>query len=186
MLLFCSVVLSRVWLWEPRGCSPPGSSVPGISQPRILEWVALLFPRGSSRPRDQTHVYLYLLHWQADSWPLMPPRKPCCVYNSTVLADLPSGIFAFNFSAVLNFCLHQQFPTVLVPGTSCMEDNLSMDQGGGPMVSGWFSSAACSLGPWDAQFTVGFTLLWASNAAHLSGGGAQAVKPVMGRGCKYR
>ena len=37
-------------------CSPPGSSVHGISQARILEWVAILFSRGSSRPRDQTQV----------------------------------------------------------------------------------------------------------------------------------
>ena len=35
-------------------CSPPGSSVPGISQVRILEWVATFFSRASSRPRDQT------------------------------------------------------------------------------------------------------------------------------------
>ena len=37
-------------------CSSPGSSVHGISQARILEWVAILFSRGSSRPRDQTQV----------------------------------------------------------------------------------------------------------------------------------
>ena len=36
--------------------SPPGSSVHGISQERILDWVAISFSRGSSRPRDQTHV----------------------------------------------------------------------------------------------------------------------------------
>ena len=33
-------------------CSPPGSCVHGILQARILEWVAILFSRGSSRPRD--------------------------------------------------------------------------------------------------------------------------------------
>ena len=37
-------------------CSPPGSSVHGISQPGILEWVAISFFRGPSRPRDQTRV----------------------------------------------------------------------------------------------------------------------------------
>jgi len=37
-------------------CSPPGSSVHGILQARILEWVALSFFGGSSRPRDQTRV----------------------------------------------------------------------------------------------------------------------------------
>ena len=37
-------------------CSPPGSSVHGILQARILEWVAISFSRGSSRPKDWTHV----------------------------------------------------------------------------------------------------------------------------------
>ena len=44
-------------LW-PHGliCSPPASSVHGISQARILEWVAIFFSRGSSWPRDQTRI----------------------------------------------------------------------------------------------------------------------------------
>ena len=37
-------------------CSPPGSSVHEISQTKLLEWVAMSFSRGSSQPRDQTHV----------------------------------------------------------------------------------------------------------------------------------
>ena len=36
--------------------SPPGSSVHGILQASILEWVAMPFSRGSSRAREQTHV----------------------------------------------------------------------------------------------------------------------------------
>ena len=36
--------------------SLPGSSVHGIIQARILEWVAMPSSRGSSQPRDQTHV----------------------------------------------------------------------------------------------------------------------------------
>ena len=43
-------------LCHPMNCSPPGSSVHGISQARILEWVAISFSRGSSRPRNQTFV----------------------------------------------------------------------------------------------------------------------------------
>ena len=42
--------------YNPMGCSPPGSSVHGISQARILEWVAISFSRGSSWPRDWTQV----------------------------------------------------------------------------------------------------------------------------------
>ena len=37
-------------------CNPPGSSVHGILQARILEWVDISYSRGSSQPRDWTHV----------------------------------------------------------------------------------------------------------------------------------
>ena len=37
-------------------CSPPGSSVPGISQARVLEWAAISFARGSSQPGDWTQA----------------------------------------------------------------------------------------------------------------------------------
>ena len=43
-------------LCDPIHCSPPGSSVHGILQARILEWVAISSSRGSFQPRDQTHV----------------------------------------------------------------------------------------------------------------------------------
>ena len=55
----CTCVLSHfrhVWLCNPMDCSPPGSSVHGIFQARILEWVVIPFSRGSSWPRDWTHV----------------------------------------------------------------------------------------------------------------------------------
>ena len=41
---------------RPVDCSPPSSSVHGILHARILEWVAISFSRGSSRPRDRTQV----------------------------------------------------------------------------------------------------------------------------------
>ena len=41
-------------LFRPQDCSPPGSSVHGIFQARILEWVAVSFSRGSSPLRDRT------------------------------------------------------------------------------------------------------------------------------------
>ena len=40
------------------------------------KWVAMPSSRGSSQPRDQTCVSLYLLHWQVGSLPLVPPGKP--------------------------------------------------------------------------------------------------------------
>ena len=61
-------------LCDTMDCSPPGSSVPGILQARILEWVAMPSSMGLSRPRDQNHI-LHLLHWQVGSLPLIPPGK---------------------------------------------------------------------------------------------------------------
>ena len=52
----CSCVLRRVWLCNPLDCRPPGSSVGGIFQARILEWVAISSSRGSSPPRNQTRI----------------------------------------------------------------------------------------------------------------------------------
>ena len=52
----CLVTKLCSTLCNPMDCSPPGSSVLWISQARILEWVAISFSRGSSRPRDRTHA----------------------------------------------------------------------------------------------------------------------------------
>ena len=53
---WCEVTQSCPTLCDPVDGSPPGSSVHGILQARILEWVAISFSRGSSRPRDRTQV----------------------------------------------------------------------------------------------------------------------------------
>ena len=50
------VAQSCLTLCDPMDCSPPGSSVHGIFQARVLEWVAISFSRGSSQPRDRTQV----------------------------------------------------------------------------------------------------------------------------------
>ena len=43
-------------LWDPMNCSPPDSSVHGVFQARVLEWVAISYSRGSSWSKDQTRV----------------------------------------------------------------------------------------------------------------------------------
>ena len=43
-------------LYDPTDCSLPGASVHGISQARILVWVAISFSRGPSPPRGGTHI----------------------------------------------------------------------------------------------------------------------------------
>ena len=64
---------SCLTLCDPTDCSVPGSSVHGISQTKILEWVAISFFRGSSQSRDQNPC---LLHREADSLPLNQQGSP--------------------------------------------------------------------------------------------------------------
>ena len=56
VVVLCSVILLCPTLCYTMDCSPPGSFVHGISQARILEWVAISFSRGSSQLRGQTHI----------------------------------------------------------------------------------------------------------------------------------
>ena len=59
-------------LWDPMKCSQAVSSVRGILQARILEWVAIPFSRGSSQPQDQTRVSCFvgrlLTIWATQRW----------------------------------------------------------------------------------------------------------------------
>ena len=58
----CLVAKLYLTLCDPMGCSPPSSSVYGISQARIMECVAISFCRGSFWPKDQTHVFC-IVRW---------------------------------------------------------------------------------------------------------------------------
>ena len=60
--------------------NPPGSSVHGILQVRIREWVAIPFSRGSTQSKDPTQVSSL----QVDSFPFKPPGKPT---SSVVLGN---------------------------------------------------------------------------------------------------
>ena len=51
------VAKSCLTLYDPMGCSPPGSSLHGTFQARILEWVAIPSSRGSSQPKDWTWIF---------------------------------------------------------------------------------------------------------------------------------
>ena len=55
-------------------CRPLGSSVHGILQARIVEWIAMSFSRGSSRPRDQTQVSRTIGRFFTDL--AAPPTEP--------------------------------------------------------------------------------------------------------------
>ena len=75
--LFCCCLVTKLFLnlWDPIDCSPPGSSVHGISQAKTLEWVAISFSGASSWPRDQTCVSCIgrqiLYRWATREGPLL-------------------------------------------------------------------------------------------------------------------
>ena len=62
------VTHSCLTLCNPMDCSPPGSSVHGILQARILEWVPIPFSRESSQPRDQTRVSCIAWDFSHELW----------------------------------------------------------------------------------------------------------------------
>ena len=89
----CQVVSD---LCDPMDCSPPGSSVHGVLQARILEWVAISFFRGSSWPRNRTWVSHIAGRWFTD-WAIREAlslwavgiQMPC------VICSLPGGLKSF-------------------------------------------------------------------------------------------
>ena len=70
------VTQSCLTLCDHMDCSPPGSSVHGILQARILEWVANSSSRGSSWPRDWTHISCtegrFFTIWSTREWASIP------------------------------------------------------------------------------------------------------------------
>ena len=80
-------------LCDSMDCSPPGSSVHGILQARILEWVAIFFSRGSSWPRDWTQIS----HIAGRGFNLWATREaPRCLLHCIFMEYiLPSPHFQF-------------------------------------------------------------------------------------------
>ena len=78
-------------------CSLPGSSVHGIFQARVLEWVALAFSRGSSQPRDRTQVsriagrcFTIWATRKASFWALIKMVLEEVIEKTWLLADFPA------------------------------------------------------------------------------------------------
>ena len=91
-------------LCNPTDCSPPGSSVHGILQARILEWVAIPFSRGSSWPRDRTQVSHI-----AGRLPFELPRKPLLWYSILKLSQIIN----------LNKCFILASPAKIISNSKC-------------------------------------------------------------------
>ena len=73
----------------------------------MLQWFAMPSSRGSSRPRDWTCISLYLLHWQASSLALAPPRKPhfkrLLIINLIVLGPFRLSASSCEFRQTVSF-----------------------------------------------------------------------------------
>ena len=74
----CICTQSCLTLYDPMYCSPPGSSIHGIFQTRILEWVVILFSSRSSRPRDRTQ-FSRIADWAFPHLPSESPVNICCI-----------------------------------------------------------------------------------------------------------
>ena len=89
-------------LCDPMGCGPQGSSVHRIVQARILEWVAISSPRGSSRFRDLTHISCGSC--TADRFfTTEPPRKPFKLLIAScfcIIFKWPGAYIVLQFSSV--------------------------------------------------------------------------------------
>ena len=89
------IVLSHVLLCDP-GCSPPGSSDHESSQARILEWVAISYSRGSSRPMDQPMSPAHISCIASGFFTTKPPGKhEHLIYIIESLGSDPAGLKAF-------------------------------------------------------------------------------------------
>ena len=79
---------SHVWLSDPTDCSPPGSSVHGILQARVLEWVAMPSSKESFQPRDRTKVshiagrFFTIWDTREARWVFVPVLVICQVWRS--------------------------------------------------------------------------------------------------------
>ena len=92
----CSVTQSCLTRWEPK--SLPGSSVQGVFQARILEWVAISYSRGPSRPRDGTHVSVSPA-LTGRFFTTVPPGKPHA--GSIMGTDLIFSVWKIGFLSSL-------------------------------------------------------------------------------------
>ena len=104
-------------------CDP---TVPGILQARILEWVAVPFSRGSSQPRDQTHVSCITGRFFT-SWPTReaPSRwkiitKRLMSVSLSMSFKKPHAFYFRNVNQTLHMFCTLIFPTYVPPGAHSM------------------------------------------------------------------
>ena len=117
-------------------CSLPGSSVHGILQARILEWVAISFSRGSSRPRNQTWVSCigvrFFTDWTTREVPwgaiLFIQVKILLRFQSIFMSIVYACMCSKSFQSCLTLCDPMN---CCPPGSSVHEDSPGKNTGVG-------------------------------------------------------
>ena len=114
-------------LCDPMDCSPAGSSVHGILQVRIVEWVAISFSRGSSQPRDQTwlshNISRFFTIWtgkESQDWkrsvfipsPKKGNAKECSNYHTIALISHASKVMFKILQVRLQYYMTRELPDV--------------------------------------------------------------------------
>ena len=112
-LFLCIVLVLQLCpiLWDPMDYSSTGSSVHGISQARIVKWVAIPFSRGSSWPRDRTWVSCITGRFFT-IWAIREFLHVIFMLNSTTMTPWNPGLshfFFFGGVGLSHFC-HSHTP----------------------------------------------------------------------------
>ena len=93
-------------LCDPMDCNPPGSSVHGIFQAKILEWIAISYFRGSSQPTDQTHVSCISCTDRQILYHCATWEAPIYIHDHQIVTgSSQSCTSTSNFSLILISCL---------------------------------------------------------------------------------
>ena len=135
--------------WDPVDCSLPDSSVHGILQARILEWVAMFSSRGSSRPRDQTSISYtscigrWILYHSVSSVSVMPDSlQPHELQHARPPCPSPTPGACSN-SCPSSWWYHPTISSSVIPFSSCLQ---SFPASGSFQMSQFFSSGGQSIG----------------------------------------
>ena len=152
-----SVVQSCLTFCDLLDCTLPSSSVPEILQARMLEWVAILFSRGSSQPRDLTpsllHCRQILYHLSHQRSPTMDMRPLLWTLSSSEKNKDSSLLIKFGPSGRSSRCsLHPywfMFIGYVFQGIPPCPQKIPEHAGGRPerllASQGQFSVADCDL-----------------------------------------
>ena len=115
----CSVAQSCLTLCDPMDLSPPDSSVHGIFQARILDWIAISYSRGSSWPRNWTHCSCVCHIGRQILLSLHHLGRPCICIHTSITISLFILFYVISkrdiqSSVVIYQTINKEFPNIWV------------------------------------------------------------------------